>query len=65
MMQYANGLFILPLFAALSQVLMTRITSAQQKSLGDGQQANAMNSGLMKWFFPLFSLAKSFRSVII
>ena len=55
MFQYSNGLFILPLFAALSQVIMTKVTAAQQKGMAEGQP-NAMNSGLMKWFFPLFSL---------
>ena len=54
LLNYANGLFILPLFAGLSQVVMTRINSAQQAQ--QAQQANAMNSGFMKWFFPLFSL---------
>lgn len=57
--QYANGLFILPLFAGVSQLLMTKITSAQQApsvANDPNQPANMMNSGLMKWFFPLFSL---------
>lgn len=57
----ANGLFLLPIFAALSQFLMTKFTGAPQPSADDaGTQdaaaANAMNSGFMKWFFPLFSL---------
>ena len=61
--QYANGLFILPVLAALSQFFMTKLTGATQPAKkdenGDAQQqevANAMNSGFMKWFFPLFSL---------
>ena len=62
---YANGLFILPILAALSQFFMTKLTSNTQKSpetapTAQQQQqadaANAMNSGFMKWFFPLFSL---------
>ena len=59
---YANGLFILPLLAAGSQFFMTKVTSpAQPKKEGEEsseQEAaqNAMNSGFMKWFFPLFSL---------
>lgn len=60
---YANGLFILPLLAAASQFLMTTITSGKQPKAGNGEVSpeqeaanNAMNSGFMKWFFPLFSL---------
>ena len=60
--QYANGLFILPVLAALSQFLMTKFTGGSQpkqdENASQEQQAaaNAMNSGFMKWFFPLFSL---------
>ena len=60
--QYANGLFILPVAAALSQFFMTKLTGPTQPKTGeDASQeeqaaANAMNSGFMKWFFPLFSL---------
>ena len=60
--QYANGLFILPVLAALSQFLMTKFTGGtqpkQDENASQEQQAaaNAMNSGFMKWFFPLFSL---------
>lgn len=63
MLQYANGLFILPLVAALSQFFMTKLTGTTQPAASNGDQsaeqqaaANAMNSGFMKWFFPLFSL---------
>ena len=62
--QYANGLFILPVLAAVSQFLMSQFMNGKQKKSENGeelsaeQQAanNAMNSGFMKWFFPLFSL---------
>lgn len=60
--QYSNGLFILPLLSAVSQFFMTKITGSAPKqqvdNVSDEQQAaaNAMNSGFMKWFFPLFSL---------
>jgi len=61
--QYANGLFILPVLAAVSQFLMTKITGGTQPKSADGEVSpeqeaanNAMNSGFMKWFFPLFSL---------
>jgi YidC/Oxa1 family membrane protein insertase len=56
---YANGLFILPLFACFSQILMTKLNSAQQPQPANGdpnQPANMMNGAMMKWFFPLFSL---------
>ena len=62
LVNYANGLFILPLLAAGSQFLMTKVSSpSQPKQEGEAsseQEAaqNAMNSGFMKWFFPLFSL---------
>jgi len=55
LVNYANGLFILPIFAALSQILMTMITNKQQKGLAANQN-NAMNGAFMKWFFPIFSL---------
>ncbi|MBQ8506619.1 MAG: membrane protein insertase YidC [Clostridia bacterium] len=60
--QYANGLFILPVLAAVSQFLMTTFTNGNKKpaagEVSAEQEAanNAMNSGFMKWFFPLFSL---------
>ncbi len=72
LMQYSNGLFILPLLAGASQFLMTQIMNNQQKkekkdenavqTVQQKQQedaaaaANAMNSPMMKWFFPLFSV---------
>ena len=59
----ANGLFLLPIFAALSQFFMTKFMNATQPKPEEGAaqnqdaaNANAMNSGFMKWFFPLFSL---------
>ena len=60
--QYANGLLILPVLAAVSQFLMTKFTNGnnlkKDENVPEEQQAaaNAMNSGFMKWFFPLFSL---------
>lgn len=72
LIQYSNGLFILPLLAGASQFLMTQIMNGQQKkekkdpnalqTVQEKQQedaaaaANAMNSPMMKWFFPLFSV---------
>jgi len=63
LLNYANGLFILPLAAAFSQFFMTKVTSGTQPKAKEGEENsaeqaanNAMNSGFMKWFFPLFSL---------
>jgi len=53
---YANGLFILPIFAALSQILMTSMTSKKGQAAAADPQQNPMNNGFMKWFFPIFSL---------
>jgi len=47
-----NGLFLLPLLAAGSQYLMTVLQPAQPAANAQQQQ----QSGMMKWFFPLFSL---------
>ena len=70
LMQYANGLFILPVLAGASQFLMTKIMNGKQKDKDRSavptvqqkqesqanEAANAMNSPMMKWFFPLFSV---------
>ena len=54
----ANGLFILPLFAALSQLFMTRLLTPKQKGApaDAAAQQNPMNGAFMKWFMPLLSL---------
>ena len=72
LMQYSNGLFILPLLAGASQFLMTQImngkkkdknadknavpTVQQKEESAAADAANAMNNPMMKWFFPLFSI---------
>lgn len=60
MTTYANGLFILPLFAGLSQLIMTRVNGSQQAQPANtdpnAPNMNMMNGAMMKWFFPLFSL---------
>ena len=72
LMQYANGLFILPVLAGASQFLMTKIMNGKQKDKDKDKYAvptvqqkeesaaadaaNAMNNPMMKWFFPLFSI---------
>ena len=68
LIKYSNGLFILPLMAGASQFLMTKIMNGQQNSKKKDENvpakkedeaaaaANAMNSPMMKWFFPIFSI---------
>lgn len=52
-----NGLFILPLVAAGSQFLMTKLTGSTPAAGGNEQQQQAQQSmQMMNWFFPLFSL---------
>ena len=66
--KYSNGLFILPLLAGFSQFFMTKITNLTEKKKKKeedevpavkndvAQQSNPMNSPIMKWFFPIFSV---------
>ena len=61
--RYGNGLFILPVLAGASQFLMTKIMNGkqteeqkQQAQQAAQNQTNPMNSPVMKWFFPLFSV---------
>ena len=55
--QYANGLFILPILAGVSQFVMNSVMSGKQtKKPEAGDNPMNMNSGFMKWFFPLFSV---------
>ena len=69
LVKYSNGLFILPLLAGFSQFFMTQIMNDQQKkkesdvptvqekeASAANDAANAMNSPVMKWFFPIFSI---------
>ena len=67
MFRYGNGLFILPLMAGGSQLLMTQVMNGKQpkpettevaKKEDDAANnvANTMNSPFMKWFFPIFSV---------
>lgn len=56
---YANGLFILPVLAGVSQFLTSKLMnvgSGQQPQQNAQTENNAMNSGFMKWFFPIFSI---------
>ena len=57
LMQYANGLFILPILAGGSQFIMTQLQNGKMTEEQKAAQANnSMNSGFMKWFFPIFSV---------
>ena len=58
LMNSANGLFLLPLLAGLSQVLMTKTSQMDQKDVDPQVQAqqNPMSGAFMKWFFPIFSI---------
>ena len=49
-----NGLFILPILAAVTQYLMTVLQPTQPTGTENQQAAGTGN--FMKWFFPLFSL---------
>ena len=52
--QVWNGLLLLPVLSAVSQLVMTKITGGQEQQPAN---ANQPNSGkFMKWFFPIFSL---------
>ena len=61
--KYGNGLFILPLLAGASQFLMTKIMNGKKtpeqiemEKTQQADQTNPMNSPVMKWFCPLFSV---------
>ena len=49
-----NGLMILPILSAVSQVIMTKIMGGAQQQPAEGQAA--ATGKMMQWFFPLFSL---------
>ncbi len=55
-----NGLFILPVLSAVSQLLMTKVTETQSTPApaanDEKAQAQQSTSKFMKWFFPFFSL---------
>ncbi len=56
-----NGLMLLPILSAVSQIVMTKVTGAM--SGGQNSQANsqaASTSKMMNWFFPIFSLVICF-----
>ena len=56
-----NGLMILPILSAVSQLVMTKITGMNQTQPAGGDQAPGAGAGkFMQWFFPIFSLVICF-----
>ena len=49
-----NGLFLLPIFSAVSQFLASKFQTGGQQPAANDQKSST--NALMKWFFPLFSL---------
>ena len=52
-----NGLMLLPVLSASSQLLMTKVSGAQQTA---GNDQAASTGKFMNWFFPIFSLVLCF-----
>ena len=53
-MKEYNGLMLLPILSAVTQIVMTKITGGAQQSGGNDQAA--ATGKMMQWFFPIFSL---------
>ena len=51
-----NGLLILPIMSAVSQLLMTKLTGANQQPQANPNQPGSGAGKFMQWFFPIFSL---------
>ena len=55
-----NGLWILPILSAVSQLVMTKLTPTQQPAAPASNDPKAQSQQatgkFMKWFFPIFSL---------
>ena len=56
LMDMFNGLMILPVLSAVSQVIMTKVMGGQQAQPQGQDQTAASTGKFMQWFFPLFSL---------
>ena len=52
-MKEYNGLLILPILSAVSQIVMTKVTGGAQQQ---GNDQSAQTGKFMMWFFPIFSL---------
>ena len=55
-----NGLMILPIMSAASQLLMTKIMGNGQPAAADPNNPAAGTGKFMQWFFPIFSLVICF-----
>ncbi|MBR2823337.1 MAG: YidC/Oxa1 family membrane protein insertase [Clostridia bacterium] len=56
-----NGYMILPILSAVTQIIMTKVTGAQQQpQSSSGNDQAAATSKMMNWFFPIFSLVICF-----
>lgn len=53
-----NGLMLLPILSAVTQIIMTKVSGTNQQSAGNDQ--TAATGKFMQWFFPLFSLVLCF-----
>ena len=51
-----NGYLILPVLSAVTQIIMTKISTNQQAQQQQGTDAAASTNRFMTWFFPIFSL---------
>ena len=56
-----NGLMLLPILSAASQILMTKLTGGAQQPAGGDQSPAAGTGKFMMWFFPIFSLIICFQ----
>ena len=50
-----NGLLLLPILSAVTQILMTKLTAGPQQPSAEGTPG-ASTGKFMQWFFPIFSL---------
>ena len=55
-----NGLMLLPILSAVTQIVMTKITGMNQQTPGNEQAPGAGAGKMMQWFFPIFSLVICF-----
>ncbi len=49
-----NGLMLLPILSAVTQIIMTKVTGTGQQN--DANSQSAQTGKFMMWFFPIFSL---------
>ena len=56
-----NGLMLLPILSAASQMLMTKLSGGTQPAANADQNPAAGTGKFMQWFFPIFSLVICFQ----